>query len=48
MCEVLHEHLDAVTERVVAEVLDPDRSAELVVDEAPRQLAFATADKSSR
>lgn len=46
MCEVLYEHLDAVTERVVADVLDPDRSAEQVIDATPLQLAFATADRS--
>lgn len=48
MCDVLYEHLDAVTERVVAEALDPDRSEAQVVDEPPAQLAFASLDKPPR
>ncbi len=48
MCDVLHQHLDAVAERAVAEVLNSDRSEELIVDDAPRQLAFATVEKTSR
>lgn len=43
MCEVLFEHLDAVTERVIADVLHGDKGGELVVDTPPQQqLSLAT------
>ena len=43
MSETLHEHLTAVTKRVVAEVLNADKREAKVVDAEPRQLeAFTT------
>jgi hypothetical protein len=42
MSKTLHEHLTAVTERVVAEVLSADKSEPSVVDAEPRQLAAST------
>jgi hypothetical protein len=39
MVETLYEHLSAVTDRVVAEVLSADGSEPAVVDGEPRQLA---------
>lgn len=42
MSKTLHEHLTAVTERVVAEVLSADKSEPTVVDAEPRQLAAST------
>lgn len=48
MVKTLHEHLTAVAERVVAEVLDPDRSEPAVVDAEPRQLeAFALQSRNN-
>lgn len=48
MCETLYEHLDAVTERVVADVLHADNSDAPVVNAQPQQLeAFATAQGRS-
>ena len=38
MSKTLHEHLTEVTERVVAEVLNADKSEPAVVDAEPRQL----------
>jgi hypothetical protein len=43
MCETLYEHLTEVTERVVSEVLDPDKRDEAVVDTQPRQLELVVA-----
>ncbi|HYH97864.1 hypothetical protein [Hyalangium sp.] len=42
MLRTLHEHLTAVTERVLAEVLNADRSEPTVVDAEPRQLEAVT------
>ncbi len=48
MCDTLYEHLDAVTERVVADVLHADNSDAPVVDTQPQQLeVFATAQRRS-
>ena len=38
MSDTLYEHLDAVTERVLADVLSSDQSDEAVVDGPPQQL----------
>ena len=47
MCETLYEHLDEVTERVVAGALDPDKSEPAVVEQ-PRQLeVFSTVKNES-
>ncbi|MFP2908447.1 hypothetical protein ACLESD_26015 [Pyxidicoccus sp. 3LFB2] len=44
MSKTLHEHLTAVTDRVVSEVLSSDTSEPVVVDAEPRQLqAFGDA-----
>ncbi len=43
MCDTLYDHLDAVTERVVSEVLHNDAGEVAVVDAPPQQLeVFAT------
>lgn len=42
MSKTLHEHLTAVTDRVVAEVLNADKSEPAVVDAEPRQLEAVT------
>jgi hypothetical protein len=42
MSKTLHEHLTAVTERVVAEVLSADKSEPVVVDAEPLQLVAFT------
>jgi hypothetical protein len=48
MCDALFDHLDAVAERVVADVLHGDLSEAPVVDSPPRQLeVFATEDSRS-
>jgi hypothetical protein len=47
MCDVLYEHLDAVTARVVAEVLHADRSDEAVVDQPLQLEAFTSANSST-
>lgn len=45
MVATLHEHLGAVTDRVVGEVLHADASEPAEVDQAPRQLeAFSKSD----
>ena len=46
MCETLYEHLDAVTERVLAEVLHGDQSDAAVVEQ-PRQLEVFAGAKTS-
>lgn len=47
MSKTLHEHLTQVTERVVAEVLNADKSEALVIDD-PRQLeAFALSTRTA-
>lgn len=46
MCETLYEHLDAVTERVLAEVLHGDQSDAAVVEQ-PRQLEVFAGTKTS-
>lgn len=49
MCETLYAHLDAVTERVLAEVLHGDTSEAPTVDGRSQQLeAFVHADGGSR
>ena len=48
MSDTLYEHLDAVTERVVADVLSGDQSEATVVDAPPKQLeVFASDPKRS-
>lgn len=47
MVDTLYEHLDAVTERVLAEVLDSDESDAPVVDDRPRQLEVFIDEKSN-
>ena len=48
MVDTLHEHLDEVTKRVVAEVVHSDMSDAPVVDSQPQQLeAFPSADSRS-
>ncbi len=42
MSKTLHEHLTQLTERVVSEVLNADKSEEMVIDE-PRQLEAVAA-----
>ncbi len=42
MSKTLHEHLTAVTDRVVAEVLNADKTEPTVVDTEPRQLEAFT------
>jgi len=46
MCDSLYEHLDAVTERVVAEAIHADKSDALMVDGRPQQLEVFVTEKS--
>jgi hypothetical protein len=47
MCDTLYEHLDAVTERVVADVLHADKSEAAVVTQ-PKQLDVFAPDPNSK
>ncbi|MFC1610697.1 hypothetical protein ACFL6C_07055 [Myxococcota bacterium] len=48
MCNTLDEHLDAVTKRVVAEVIHASTNDEAVVDSQPQQLeAFSSTSEPS-
>ena len=47
MVDTLYDHLDTVTERVLAAVLDSDKSDAPVVDDRPRQLEVFINEKSN-